>query len=431
MCDVFADCDSNGEEDVGSPEGAERTGPLVGITDMTGLATIRFSSPQDAQAYEGCSIAFDANAPGDTCVNRGTGSSAETSQICRGSASDCRVMSTMCTLYGFSEQGDFEFAFGHSSSSSPVISTSSIPDMNYGECEPCNCDPVAILENKDPQISGLVTSDSNDAEAQLVGITTMTGFIALADAFVATTMAPRYTAVLSPGRQAVTKAINEQGQGAVKLPFDMTDSSTILSLLLEAQAFWEMQRRLDSPQRLLQDDSKLMDVARLTAELNQWYQTAAEDSDSSLEVINSGNLYAVSRALLIDQVVNEDELSTVEIEGIVEQARQDPGLAILTLSPTPAPASDDGGGNQETVIGATVGAAGGGLLLVVAAVYYLQQSKNGGVEKDSKENFSGLVTTVNEDDTSNTITIGAGGNLSGGGMKLAEQTHDDLPSATI
>jgi len=431
MCDVFADCDSNGEVDVESPEGAERTGPLVGVTDMTGLATIRFSSPQDAQAYEGCSIAFDASAPDPTCVNRGTGSSAETSQICRGSASDCRVMSTMCTLYGYSDQGDFEFAFGHSSSSSTVISTSSIPDMNYGECEPCNCDPVAILENKDPQISGLVTSDSNDAEAQLVGITTMTGFIALADAFVATTMAPRYTAVLSPGRQAVTKAINEQGQGAVKLPFDMTDSSTILSLLLEAQAFWEMQRRLDSPQRLLQDDSKLMDVARLTAELNQWYQTAAEDSDSSLEVINSGNLYAVSRALLIDQVVNEDELSTVEIEGIVEQARQDPGLAILTLSPTPAPASDDGGGNQETVIGATVGAAGGGLLLVVAAVYYLQQSKNGGVEKDSKENFSGLVTTVNEDDTSNTITIGAGGNLSGGGMKLAEQTHDDLPSATI
>jgi len=431
MCDVFADCDSNGEVDVDSPEGAERTGPLVGVTDMTGLATIRFSSPQDAQAYEGCSIAFDASAPDPTCVNRGTGSSAETSQICRGSASDCRVMSTMCTLYGYSDQGDFEFAFGHSSSSSTVISTSSIPDMNYGECEPCNCDPVAILENKEPQISGLVTSDTSEAEAQLVGITTMTGFIALADAYLSP-MAPRYNAVLSPGRQAVTKAINEQGQGAVKLPFDMTDSNTILSLLLEAQEIWQMQRRLDSPQRLLQEEgSKIMDVARLTAELNQWYQTAIEDSSSPIQDINNANHYAVSRKLLVDQVIQEDELSFIDIDNIVEQAGQDPNLVILTLSPTPAPPSNPGGGNEETIIGATVGAAGGGLLIVVLAVYYLQQSKNGGVEKDSKENFSGLVTTVNEDDTSSAITPGAGGNLSGGGMKLAEQTHDDLPSATI
>lgn len=450
MCDVFFDCDSNGERDDESPDGAESIGPREGLTDFTGLARIRFTSPQDLQAYDSCSLAFDASVQDDTCVNRGTRSRAESSQICRGSASDCLVMSTMCTLYGYSELEDYQFAFGVSDGDS--IGVSSVPNMDYGACQPCQCDPIAILEGRERQIDGLLTeAPMDEAEAQLVGITTMTGFIAIADAYLTPT-SPRYNAVLSPGRQAITQAIDEQGQGDIKLPFDLTDRDTLLSMFIKAEAIWQaQQRRLDSSQRRMQNgddaNAKLDKIATLTADLNLWYQENVEMGGSPIDQINLANQHAASRNLLIELVINPDtsELFSATIEGsedgdpgVVDQALET--INFLTFSPTPSPSfedpsapDDDGGdgGDNNAIIGGAVGAAGGGLLLVVLAVYYFQRSKNNDTDKAGKDNFNTMVTRVDDDDHSSAITPGVDGNLSGGGMKLAEQTHDDLPSATI
>jgi hypothetical protein len=265
------------------------------------------------------------------------------------------------------------------------------------------------------------------AENQLVAITTCTGYIALADSYLGGAGQPIYAAYISPGRQSLTEAIdNAQG------PLDLTKSSNILDMLLRAQTIWEGLSAGNTRRSLQEKD--LSGLADLVAELNTWYGSEVSNvNDDSLEEINLANQYAASRELLLQQMNTASEtgedITSINIDEITTQAREnlmDSDL-LYTPPPTPAPGSDDDSG--VAIIAGTVGGIGGAALLLALA-YFMMKGKQDSAEEKAGKDFNSMVTIV-DDGQSTAITPGGIEGAGSGGMKLAEQQQDDLPSATI
>lgn len=421
-CSAFLDCNGNGFLDASIGFGddlPEISGDAV--SSESGLVTFTFDDPQDQATEEAnCLYAFDAASQSSSCINIGTNGPAQTSQICAGAASDCTVMSTMCTLVGFSSTTQIDIAFG--------INTdlSSVPQMDFGLCTPCNCDPIAALQGILPQDPNQVVGRDflEAAQNQLVGITTCTSYIALADSYLGQTI---YPAHISPGRQSLTEAI-ESAQG----PLDLTKASNILDMLERAQEIWEG-LSADNTRRSLQEKD-LPALAALVAGLNTWYDDEVSSTSDNIVELNLANQLAASRELMLQQMSimsgTGEDISTINIEDITSEARQnleDSGL-LYTPPPTAAPGSDDDSG--VAVIAGTAGGIGGAALLALLA-YFMMKGKQDSAEEKAGKDFNSMVTIVDDGQSTAITPGGLEGAGSGGGMKLAEQQHDDLPSATI
>jgi len=310
------------------------------VTSNLGQADFIFTEGMAAyeMGLETCDFIFDAddeNQP-STCINAGTQQETKISQNCQGEGSGCDVMSNMCTLFGYSGEADMAAAF----------SSQARPNMDYGACLPCECDPIAEIVNLGP----LVSSDesmqlrSTSAQNQLAGITTTTGFVMLADVYFLGAVEFPWSAEKSPGRQALTKAI---GDGQV---LDFTSQSVTLDLLLSAQMFYvaECATRVasgnpcDVNRRRLQD-AQLEDLGSIIADLNNWY---FEQDESGIDAINDANEYAALSDYIFDMLVDgvlpaiifEEELGSgdsIVISDLIEQVSGD--IRIYTYSPTASP----------------------------------------------------------------------------------------------
>jgi hypothetical protein len=240
--DFFAVSDSNGRADVIFPEGVEQ---------------------YEAKVTEECDFVFDAFTQPTECINVGTAQELKISQICQGNALGCDVMSNMCTLFGYSSAAAMSLAF--SAESSPL--------MNYGDCLPCECDPIAEI------LAG--SSRAASAQGQLVGIASTLGFVTLADQNFLGDLFPA-SAAESPSRQALTKAINEATGG-----LDFTNGDVIYALLLSAQEFHNagsIETTVGFSGRKLDDEQNLQDLSAILLELNDWY---AEQDDSGVDAIDT------------------------------------------------------------------------------------------------------------------------------------------------
>lgn len=418
-CNVFLAC-GNSRANQEFPQSLNLEGE-IGVewaeTTSTGLATFVFENPAEKDASElDCSYVFDASFTQAGCFNVGTGGAATMSQICDGSYADCSVMSAMCTVASFSTDVRMTAAFG----------AGSIPEMDYGSCTPCNCDPIAALLGKAPQVAGQVDGRDflGDASHQLAGITTISGVISLIDAYLEPN-SPIFPASLSPGRKAMTKEVSN-----TIAPMDMTDSTTILRIFEAAVAFWEE----DGGTRRLQSGAKQEELAALIGELVTWYAEALPEDPSMVGKVNLANTFGASRDSLIKSVIDEDDLSTIDMNGVIETASTT--IPMYTASPTASPTFEGGldpgpGGkkNREgAIIGGVVGGIGGAALLCLLA-FLLLKGKQESEEQNQKDTFNSMVTIV-DDNRSTAITPGSDGSAYEG-MRLAEMTHDDLPSATI
>jgi len=310
------------------------------VTSNLGQADFIFTEGMAAyeMGLETCDFIFDAddeNQP-STCINAGTQQETKISQNCQGEGSGCDVMSNMCTLFGYSGEADMAAAF----------SSQARPNMDYGACLPCECDPIAEIVDLGP----LVSSDesmqlrSTSAQNQLAGITTTTGFVMLADVYFLGAVEFPWSAEKSPGRQALTKAI---GDGQV---LDFTSQSVTLDLLLSAQMFYvaECATRVasgnpcDVNRRRLQD-AQLEDLGSIIADLNNWY---FEQDESGIDAINDANEYAALSDYIFDMLVDgvlpaiifEEELGSgdsIVISDLIQQVSGD--IRIYTYSPTASP----------------------------------------------------------------------------------------------
>lgn len=323
-CSVFLDCDGTGR----APDiiaGAF----FSAVTDQNGAADFAFTGGvgEYEDLIDTCDFVFDAtisNQPQvngeSTCVNTGTQQNTKVSQICQGNGNGCDVMSNLCTLYGYSSMEQMSVAF----------SPESIPNMGYGACQPCICDPIAEIVGN--------TDLSTSAENQLAGITSTLGFVTLCDTYFSEDGEFPWPAALSPGRQALTKAVDEATSA-----FDFTDSAFTLQLLLSAQEFYNDQ--LPGGRRKMQDNmQELENFADLLSELNAWYTNETE-FDSGIEHINTANEFAALTDFLFNELENsspsevwEDTLDSGSegvVSDIVEEQAED--IRIRTFSPTPMP----------------------------------------------------------------------------------------------
>jgi hypothetical protein len=167
-----------------------------------------------------------------------------------------------------------------------VFGEGSKPNMNYGDCLPCECDPIAAtvpcLGLDDLPCEKFILQPS--AANNLVAVAVIVHFISVTDSYFATdaSVLP-WPAQVSPGRNALTAYIASSAQSGQAL--DFTDEPTVYGILLQAYSF-----SLDTPQeRRLQagmsDDmqKEMRDLAKYLVTMMGWLD--GEMSSSSTDVL--------------------------------------------------------------------------------------------------------------------------------------------------
>ncbi len=261
-CQVFLDCNKNGilDTDTDLPEISADA-----LSSETGFVTFTFEDLQDQKAEEeGCLYTLDAS--NSACMNVGTLMPAEVSQVCFGEASDCTVISTMCTLVGYSSPEQINKAFGVDRTT-----LTAVPDMNFGQCAPCSCDPIAALHGRDPQVKGQVDGRTviAGAQKQLAAITVTTAYVATVDFLIFGT-SPSFSASESPGRQSLTEAINK-----TEGPLDLTKPENIVNMLNSAQKIGASEALVD-----------MSSLAVLMGSCASWYHKQISTSDDNVRHLN-------------------------------------------------------------------------------------------------------------------------------------------------
>jgi len=386
------------------------------VSDSSGKVNFVFQEGEgqyDAKAEE-CDFVFDAtvaNQPTDsegvsTCMNIGTNQNTKISQICQGNAIGCSIMSNMCTLFGYSAPGKMEVAFSAGSS----------PNMDYGNCSPCECDPIAEI------VGG--TALSSSAQNQLVAISTTLGFVTLADSYFLSDQFPSSAAV-SPARQALTMAIDTG-----TMAFDLTDSDFTLELLLSAEVFHTMNDDLGGRRKL--NAQSLADLNSIFVSLNVWM----EDQDSSgVDAINTANEYAG----MIDDLSSDIESGTDPVDIWTETflsgdpaAVDDYADEVRTTLPAPRPPIQVPEKSSSSDIGVVAGGAAAAVI-VVAIVGYMLYKRN---KSSNGSNFSATkrqdqmtsLTTVQSPDRE---IISMQGDSDPHFMVAEMDDNNELPSASI
>ena len=150
---------------------------------------------------------------------------------------------------------------------SAAFGEGSIPNMDYGECLPCTCDPIAKSQQ-----TAAPTAQRIVANNQIVAVVLTVQFISLADEhYAAQSSVVPWPAELSPGRNALSSRINQSIM--LGKPIDFLNEVEVAAILLAAHGYAKEDAtnpRSQTTEPSIQEIREMEDLAKLFIEMTSW-----------------------------------------------------------------------------------------------------------------------------------------------------------------